>query len=59
MAEHGIQLDTTAAEVVAEQLRTTSNLRFDDFFVDRKVAIKKRPFMRPSQIQPRPERAVS
>jgi predicted acylesterase/phospholipase RssA len=59
MAEHGIQLDTIAAEVVAEQLRTTSKLCLDDFFVDRKVEIKKRPFMRRSQILPRPERAVS
>jgi predicted acylesterase/phospholipase RssA len=51
MAEHGIQLDTTAAEVVAEQLRTTASLSFDDFFVDRNVEIKRRPFMRSSQLR--------
>jgi len=55
LAEHGIQLDTTTAEVVAEQLRTAATPSFEDFFVDRKVEIKKRPFMSRSELAPLPE----
>jgi predicted acylesterase/phospholipase RssA len=54
LAEQGMHLDTRMAEVVAEQLRTTSKLKFEDFFPDRQVDIKKRPFMRPSQLPPAP-----
>ncbi|MGB5416019.1 MAG: patatin-like phospholipase family protein [Polyangiales bacterium] len=50
LAEQGMLLDTSLAEVVAEQLRTTSNLCFEDFFPDRQVDIEKRPFMAPSQV---------
>ena len=50
LAEQGMHLDTAKAEVVAEQLRTTTKLCFEDFFPDRQVDIKKRPFMRPSQL---------
>lgn len=50
LAEQGMLLDTGLAEVVAEQLRTTNNLCFADFFPDRQVDIKKRPFMRPSEL---------
>ena len=39
-----------AREVVAEQLRTTNRLCFEDFFPDRQVDIEKRPFMQPSQL---------
>jgi hypothetical protein len=49
-----MHLDTAKAEVVAEQLRTTTKLCFEDFFPDRQVDIKKRPFMRPSQLPPAP-----
>ncbi len=55
LAEQGMHLDTTMAELVAEQLRTTTKLSFEDFFPDRQVAIQKRPFMRPSQLPPAPE----
>ncbi len=57
LAEHGIQLDTTAAEAVAEQLRTAATPSFEDFFVDRKVAIKKRPFMSRTEPTAQPETA--
>ena len=57
LAEHGIQLDTTAAEVVAEQLRTAATPSFEDFFVDRKVGIKKRPFMSRTEPTAQPEAA--
>ncbi|MFW2388787.1 MAG: patatin-like phospholipase family protein [Polyangiales bacterium] len=50
LAEQGMLLDTSMAEVVAEQLRTTSNLCFADFFPDRQVDLEKRPFMQPSQL---------
>jgi NTE family protein len=50
LAEQGMHLDTGVAEVVAEQLRTTSKLCFEDFFPDRQVDIEKRPFMRPSEL---------
>jgi hypothetical protein len=29
-------------------------LSFEDFFVDRKVEIKRRPFMRPSELSSKP-----
>jgi hypothetical protein len=45
-----MHLDTGMAEVVAEQLRTTTKLCFEDFFPDRSVDIEQRPFMRPSQL---------
>jgi hypothetical protein len=54
LAEQGMLLDTGMAEVVAEQLRTTTKLSFEDFFPDRQVEIEKRPFMRPSQLPPAP-----
>ncbi len=54
LAEQGMHLDTAPAEVVAEQLRTTTKLSFEDFFPDRQVDIEKRPFMRPSQLPPAP-----
>ena len=54
LAEQGMHLDTGLAEVVAEQLRTTSKLCFEDFFPDRQVDLEQRPFMRPSQLPPRP-----
>ena len=54
LAEQGMHLDTTMAEVVAEQLRTTSDLKFEDFFPGRQVEIEKRPFMRASQVPPIP-----
>jgi predicted acylesterase/phospholipase RssA len=50
LAEQGMLLDTAMAEVVAEQLRTTTKLCFEDFFPDRQVDIEQRPFMRPSQL---------
>lgn len=50
LAEHGMHIDTSMAELVAEQLRSTTNLCFEDFFPDRQVDIEKRPFMRPSQL---------
>jgi hypothetical protein len=49
-----MHLDTGMAEVVAEQLRTTTRLCFEDFFPDRQVDIEQRPFMRPSQLPPVP-----
>jgi len=52
LAEQGMHLDTGMAEVVAEQLRTTTKLCFEDFFPDRQVDIEQRPFMRPSQLPP-------
>ena len=52
LAEQGMHLDTGLAEVVAEQLRTTNKLCFEDFFPDRQVDIEQRPFMRPSRLQP-------
>jgi NTE family protein len=58
LAEQGMLLDTSLAEVVAEQLRTTSKLCFEDFFPDRQVDIEKREFMRPSQLPPAPVKAV-
>ena len=54
LAEQGMHLDTAMAEVVAEQLRTTTKLCFEDFFPDRQVDIKKRPFMQPSRLPPAP-----
>jgi predicted acylesterase/phospholipase RssA len=57
LAEHGIQLDTTEAEVVAEQLRNAASPSFEDFFVDRKIAIKKRPFMMRTELTALPEAA--
>ncbi len=59
LAEQGMHLDTGMAEVVAEQLRTTTKLSFEDFFVDRQVDIEKRPFMRPSQLPSAPAPAPS
>ena len=50
LAEQGMLLDTGMAEHVAEQLRTTTQLSFADFFPDREVEIEKRPFMQPSQL---------
>ena len=50
LAEQGMLLDTSLAEVVADQLRTTSKLCFEDFYPDRKVDIEKRPFMKRSQL---------
>ena len=50
LAEQGMQLDTGMAELVSEQLRTTSKLCFEDFFPDRRVDMEKRPFMRPSEL---------
>jgi predicted acylesterase/phospholipase RssA len=52
LAEQGMLLDTGLAEVVAEQLRTTTKLSFEDFFPDRQVEIEKREFLRPSQVPP-------
>jgi hypothetical protein len=49
-----MHLDTSMAEVVADQLRTTTKLSFEDFFPDRQVEIEKRPFMQPSQLQSEP-----
>jgi hypothetical protein len=49
-----MHLDTGMAEVVAEQLRTTTKLCFEDFFPDRQVDIEQRPFMRPSQLPAAP-----
>ena len=54
LAEQGMLLDTSMAEVVAEQLRTTTKLSFEDFFPNRIVDIEKREFMRPSQVPPPP-----
>jgi NTE family protein len=54
LAEQGMHLDTGMAEIVAEQLRTTTKLSFEDFFPDRQVDIEKRPFMRPPQVPPAP-----
>jgi hypothetical protein len=54
LAEQGMHLDTGMAEVVAEQLRSTNKLGFEDFFPDRQVEIEQRPFMRPSQLPPAP-----
>jgi predicted acylesterase/phospholipase RssA len=57
LAEQGMLLDTGLAELVAEQLRTTTSLKFEDFFPDRQVDIQKREFMRPSQLVDAPARA--
>jgi len=57
LAEQGMLLDTGLAELVAEQLRTTTSLKFEDFFPDRQVDIQKREFMRPSQLAHAPARA--
>jgi hypothetical protein len=54
LAEQGMLLDTTLAELVAEQLRSTNKLSFEDFFPEREVEIEKRAFMRPSQVPPPP-----
>jgi NTE family protein len=54
LAEQGMHLDTGLAEVVAEQLRTTNKLCFEDFFPERQVDIEQRPFMQPSQLPPAP-----
>ena len=54
LAEQGMHLDTGMAEIVAEQLRTTTKLSFEDFFPDRQVDIEQRPFMRPSQLPAAP-----
>ena len=54
LAEQGMLLDTSLAEVVAEQLRTTTKLSFADFFPNREIEIEKREFMRPSQLPPPP-----
>ncbi|HSN81637.1 MAG TPA: patatin-like phospholipase family protein [Polyangiales bacterium] len=59
LAEQGMLLDTTKAELVAEQLRKTAKLSFEDFFADRQVDIRKRPFMQPSQLPPPPVRATA
>ena len=40
-AEQGMLLDTSLAEVVAEQLRTTNKLCFEDFFPDFFMALTK------------------
>jgi len=50
LAEQGMRLDTSKAELVAEQLRTTINLSLEDFFPERQIEIEKRPFMRRSQL---------
>jgi predicted acylesterase/phospholipase RssA len=50
LGEQGMHLDTTRALQVAEQLRTTKRLSFEDFFPERRVEIDKREFMRPSQV---------
>ncbi len=55
MAEHGMRLDTTRAEAIAEQLRQARPLRFEDFFVDGDVRIRRRPLMQPSVIEPPPD----
>lgn len=54
LAEQGMHLDTTRALQVAEQLRTTTRLSFEDFFPERRVEIDKREFMRPSQVSAPP-----
>ncbi len=54
LAQQGMHLDTGLAEVVAEQLRTTDKLCFEDFFPERQVDIERRPFMQPSQLPPAP-----
>ena len=51
LSEHGMLLDTSKAEIVAEQLRGTTKLKLEDFFVDRQLDIGKRPFMQPSQLR--------
>ena len=56
LAEHGIRLDATRAEVVADQLRRATALRFEDFFVDRRVDVRRRTFLRPRQILDPPGR---
>jgi NTE family protein len=53
LAEHGMLLDTSKAEAIAEQLRGTTKLSLNDFFVDGQVDIDRRPFMQPSQLPPR------
>lgn len=54
LAEQGMHLDTSRAEVVAEQLRNTTRLSFADFFPEREIDIEKREFLRPSRIPPAP-----
>jgi hypothetical protein len=54
LAQQGMHLDTALAELVAEQLRSTRKLCFEDFFPDRQVEIEKRDFMRPSKLPPAP-----
>ena len=49
LAEHGMTIDTSRADVIAEQLRSSTELEFEDFFVDRVVKIRTRPFTPPEQ----------
>jgi predicted acylesterase/phospholipase RssA len=51
LAEQGMLLDTSLAELVAEQLRTTTKLTFEDFFPEREVDIEKREFMSPPHLR--------
>ena len=50
LIEHGLHLDTTRAEAIADQLRHANTPAFEDFFVDRQVEIRQRPFLSPSRI---------
>ena len=43
LADRGIRLDTSRAEVIAQQLSATNSPSFDDFFLDRKVDIRTHP----------------
>jgi predicted acylesterase/phospholipase RssA len=54
LAEQGMLLDTARANQVAEQLRASKTLSFEDFFPDRTVEIDKREFMRSSKVPPPP-----
>ncbi len=52
LAEHGMTIDTSRADAIAQQLRSQSQPKFEDFFLDRQVKIRTRPFM---QARRRPE----
>jgi NTE family protein len=58
LAEHGMTIDTSRADTIAEQLRNQAEPKFEDFFLDRQVKIRTRPFMqsrqRPDLVSTRP-----
>ena len=58
LIDHGFVIDTTRAEAVAEQLRETRDLSLADFYPDRKIDIKQRPFCMAPQPESAPQHAA-